>query len=72
MLGIDVIDLHVDSFLMRVGGEMSRQLGTGRPVKKRSALQGGPNKMYPDTRVGMEGHASGWEGSVRKGKARNR
>jgi len=38
---------------MRVGGEMSRQLGTGRPVKKRSALQGGPNKMYPDTRVGM-------------------
>src|SRR6266702_4199292 len=60
MLRIDVVNLHVHSFLCGILGQIPADLGRGGLLETRSALQRCPDQVQPHTRVRMEGHKAYW------------
>jgi hypothetical protein len=53
VVGIDIVDLHINSLFNCVLLKVIGQPGSGGSLQERPTLHGGPGEMQPYPRVGM-------------------
>jgi hypothetical protein len=56
VIGVHVIDPHVNDFAIGVFSEVTRQASRSFFIQQFFAVQGSPDQMEPATGVGMHGH----------------